>query len=84
MRDVQIYKVLVNSISMILSDPDALGTLAQTFVFHELTALLSVQHEYSMYRYRDNQKRQIDFILEKTDQLVGLAEIGRASCRERV
>ena len=57
----------------VLSDPDALGKLAQTFVFHELRALLSVQHEWALYRYRDNQKRQIDFILEKTDQLVGLA-----------
>lgn len=56
----------------VMQDAAQAGKLVETFVFHELFVQLSLQHDYTLYRYRDHEKHEIDFLLEKDDQLVGL------------
>ena len=46
-------------------DSDINGKLIETFVFNQLTALISAQTtRYKLYHYRDRQQREVDFILE--------------------
>jgi len=56
----------------VLNDADACGKLVETFVFHELSVLCSLQSEFRLSHYRDHQKREIDFILESQDCLTGI------------
>ena len=55
-----------------LNDGDKCGKLVETFVFHELSVLCSLQSEFRLSHYRDHEKREIDFILESQDCLVGI------------
>lgn len=45
-------------------DADRYGKLVETFVFNELKAQIDLSYEYSLYQYRDREKREIDFIIE--------------------
>lgn len=57
-------------------DSDKCGKLIETFVYNELSSLISfsVNDDYSLYHYRDRQKREIDFIIKnrKIGHLVGV------------
>ncbi|MDR1622927.1 MAG: ATP-binding protein [Synergistaceae bacterium] len=46
---------------------DRSGKLVETFVFQELAAQVDINGEYSLYQYRDREKREIDFIVERED-----------------
>lgn len=48
--------------------PDALGKLLETFAMNELAVQVDV-HEghYELFHYRDRDKREIDFLIERTD-----------------
>ncbi len=49
-------------------DPDQAGKLVETFAYNELAAQVdSSGGEYSLYHYRDREKREIDFIVERDD-----------------
>jgi predicted AAA+ superfamily ATPase len=67
----------------VLYDPDKSGKMVETFVFNQLSALTDF-HRYSLYHYRDRQKREIDFIVK--NDLGGLLGIevksGSAVSRE--
>jgi predicted AAA+ superfamily ATPase len=57
----------------ILLDPDKAGKLLETFIFHELSSQIDLDFDYSLYQYRDKQKREIDFLIEKTGSgLIGI------------
>ena len=55
-------------------DSDKLGKLIETFVFNELSAQIDANPgEYQLYQYRDKDKREIDFIVERSDgSLIGI------------
>ena len=44
---------------------DRSGKLMETFVFQELAAQVDLDSRYSLYQYRDREKREIDFIVER-------------------
>jgi len=47
---------------------DRIGKLFETFIFAELSSLVDMSGgEYSLYQYRDREKREIDFIMERDD-----------------
>ncbi|MDR1649726.1 MAG: ATP-binding protein [Synergistaceae bacterium] len=48
-------------------NPDRSGKLVETFVFQELAAQTDLDGRYSLYQYRDREKREIDFIVERED-----------------
>ena len=48
-------------------DDDANGKLVETWVYHELAALIDKSMEYKMTQYRDSDKREIDFVIERDD-----------------
>lgn len=49
-------------------DSDRIGKLFETFVFSELAALVDLgDGEYQLYQYRDREKREIDFLIERDD-----------------
>ena len=57
----------------ILLDVDRSGKLMETFVFQELVAQVDLDNSYSLYQYRDREKREIDFLIEREDgSLVGI------------
>lgn len=66
-----------------------MGTLVETFVFAELTRLLAASDDLgaSLYYYRDSDKREVDFVLERRNgQVVGVevkaaATVGRDDFR---
>jgi len=54
-------------------DPDRSGKLIETFVYKELAAQIDFGKNYSLYQYRDREKREIDFIVERNDKkLLGI------------
>ncbi|MCL2481729.1 MAG: ATP-binding protein [Spirochaetaceae bacterium] len=57
----------------ILLDVDRSGKLMETFVFHELASQIDLDSSYSLYQYRDREKREIDFLVEREDgALIGI------------
>lgn len=55
-------------------DPDRSGKLIETFIFNELAALIDTSNgKYQLFHYRDREKREIDFLIERDDQaLLGI------------
>lgn len=55
-------------------DGDRSGKLIETFLFNELAALIDTSSgKYRLYHYRDREKREIDFLIERDDQaLLGI------------
>ena len=45
-------------------DADRLGKLMETFVYHELSALVDLAGDCTLYHYRDHDRREIDFLVE--------------------
>lgn len=49
-------------------DGNAVGKLIETYVFNELSSqIITHPYEYKLFHYRDRQKREIDFIVERSD-----------------
>ena len=51
----------------IMLDVDRSGKLMETFIFQELAAQVDLDNSYSLYQYRDREKREIDFLVERED-----------------
>ena len=45
-------------------DDDISGKLVETWVYHELSALIDLTASYSLTQYRDSNKHEIDFLIE--------------------
>lgn len=60
--------------SKIEFDPDRSGKLLETFMFNEIAAQVEAsQSDYRLYHYRDREKREIDFMIERDDSaLLGI------------
>lgn len=55
-------------IDQIRLDPDRSGKLVETFAFNELAAQVDTDaFTYQLFHYRDREKREIDFIIERED-----------------
>ena len=66
----------------ICADPDRLGKLMETFVYHELSALVEISGNLTLYHYRDNDKREIDFLVEDEEgRMLGLEVKAGAAVR---
>ena len=48
-------------------DDDRSGKIVESWVYHELATLADVRGDVEMYQYRDNKKREIDFVLKLID-----------------
>lgn len=63
-----ITSVLNYTIDKVRNDHDITGKLVETFVYHELAALVDYYNgEYSLYHFRDNAGHEIDFILHDNE-----------------
>ncbi len=56
------------NIDRVRFDSDRCGKLIETFAFNELAAQVDVSNDlYTLWHYRDRQKREIDFLIERED-----------------
>ncbi len=61
-------------------DSDRSGKLIETFSFNELASLVDTNSSlYQLYHYRDREKREIDFIIERDDGAILCVEIKAGS-----
>ena len=61
-------------------DSDRLGKLMETFIFNELASQIdATEGEYDLYHYRDRDKREIDFLIEREDQSILGVEVKSSS-----
>lgn len=68
------------NIDQIRFDPDKLGKLIETFIFNEVAAQIDASEgEYELYHYRDREKREIDFLIEREDQAILGIEVKSSS-----
>lgn len=64
------------SLDQIRWDADRSGKLIETFVFNELSAQIDYHRGmYKLFHYRDHQKREIDFIIERKDGSILCVEV---------
>jgi predicted AAA+ superfamily ATPase len=57
----------------VLYDPDRAGKIVETLVFNEISAQIDLNSECKIYHYRDRDKREIDFIIEKLQkEIIGV------------
>ena len=66
-------------------DPDRCGKLIETFAFNEIMAQVDAgDGRYELFHYRDREKREIDFLIEREDNaLLGIeVKAGSAVARE--
>ena len=65
--------VLNWKIDDLLLNPDKIGKLFETYVYSQLAAQIELNDiDYSMYHYRDREKREIDFIIQNYDNIYGI------------
>lgn len=66
-------------------DPDRSGKLVETFAFNEIAAQVDANNGvYALYHYRDREKREIDFLVEREDgALLGLEVKAGTTVRNR-
>jgi len=57
-------------IDEVMLDIDRSGKLMETFVFQELAAQIDLESKYSLYQYRDREKHEIDFVVERDDGIL--------------
>ncbi len=48
-------------------DPDKGGKLIETWVYNQISAIAETSTKYTISHFRDSKKREIDFIVERTD-----------------
>jgi predicted AAA+ superfamily ATPase len=61
-------------------DADRSGKLIETFIFNELSALIDASNgKYQLFHYRDREKREIDFLIERDDQALLAIEVKAGS-----
>jgi predicted AAA+ superfamily ATPase len=56
--------VLGWQIEEVLLDSDKSGKLLETLAYNELAAQIGLDYQYSLFHYRDREKREVDYIVE--------------------
>jgi predicted AAA+ superfamily ATPase len=59
----------------VMLNVDRSGKLMESFVYQELAAQVDLNSKYSLYQYRDREKREIDFVIEREDGAVLAVEV---------
>jgi len=69
MSDTGLMTSLLNwKIEDVLFDPDKLGKIFETFVYTQIVAQVELNDlDYELYHYRDREKREIDFLIQDSD-----------------
>jgi predicted AAA+ superfamily ATPase len=58
------------NIDQVQLDADRSGKLIETFVFNEIASQIDASNEeYTLYHYRDREQHEIDFLIERADDL---------------
>ena len=71
----------INNISL---DGEKNRKLIETFVFNQLSAIIDAQDaHYSLYHYRDREKREIDFIIENESSDILAIEVKAGSAIDK-
>ena len=55
------------------------GKLAESWVYHELAVQADLSGDYEISHYRDSEKREIDFIIERNDGATAAVEVNAGS-----
>ncbi len=66
--------VLKWDVNQVQNNPDRIGKVVETFAFNEIATLIdSADGAYQLFHYRDREKREIDFLVEREDEeLLGI------------
>lgn len=76
--------ILKWDIEQVSMDSDRLGKLFETFIFNELSVQIDVSdHLYTLYHYRDREKREIDFLVEREDGALLGIEVKSSSTAQK-
>ena len=67
------------NIDQVELDADRMGKLFETFIYNELATQIDCSDNYEMFHYRDREKREIDFIIQRDDQALLGIEVKAAS-----
>lgn len=63
----------------VAQNSDRIGKLIETFVYNQLAALIDLNDDYRLFHYRDREKREIDFLIEReTDGAILAIEVKSA------
>jgi predicted AAA+ superfamily ATPase len=63
----------------VAQNSDRIGKLIETFVYNQLAALIDLNDDYRLFHYRDREKREIDFLIEReTDGAILAVEVKSA------
>ena len=62
-----------------LFDETINGKLAESWVYHELAVQADLSGDYEISHYRDSEKREIDFIIERNDGATAAVEVNAGS-----
>ena len=62
-----------------VANTDRAGKLMETLVFQELSAQIDIDEECGLYQYRDRDRHEIDFIIERTDGAIVGVEVKASS-----
>ena len=74
------FSLLSWNLEQIRYQSDPLGKLIETFAFNEISTQVDIHSEtYELFHYRDREKREIDFIVERKDQSLLGIEVKSAS-----
>ncbi len=73
-NDTGLMSTILNwKLSDLEYDVDKQGKLMETFVYNQIIAQIDLQpYDVSLYHYRDREKREIDFIIETPDEIIGI------------
>lgn len=65
--------VLNWKIDDLILDADKTGKLFETYIYNQLIAQVDLENlDYSLYHYRDREKREIDFIIQDSNNIYGI------------
>lgn len=65
--------VLNWKIDDLILDADRTGKLFETYIYNQLIAQVDLENlDYSLYHYRDREKREIDFIIQDSNNIYGI------------
>ena len=65
--------VLNWKIDDLILDADKTGKLFETYIYNQIIAQVDLENlDYSLYHYRDREKREIDFIIQDSNNIYGI------------
>ncbi len=73
MNDTGLMSAILEwDIDEVIKNSDRSGKIVETFVYNQIVAQLDLEKGFSIYHYRDQRKREIDFLIETKDEIFGI------------